>query len=362
MNKPLPPDQAARDRAVADLTTNLLVEAGAGSGKTTLMADRIVAMVKAKYPADQIAAVTFTRKAASELRERVQLKLEKAHEAPERANEIFIGTIHSFCARLLRERPVEAGLDPRFRELDEIESQSLAETFWASWIERLFVSDHPLLRRLREVDVQPTRLHDAFLTFVTYPDVEFPSPDCPAPAIGDLVAQLKAFIARGVSLMPSEPPAAGWDDVQNQLWRLHFEQRARDWSRPADFFDSLVHLGESSPFTQNRWVRDESQATAQKRTAKVFVEELQQWRCGPAAEALTQWHEHCYAPVVAVASEAAAAFAKYRMATSRLSFEDLRRRRPHRARGTLALCAGRRVSGYRSGTGGSAVPARQRIR
>jgi len=71
-----PPDQPARLRIVEDLERNLLVEAGAGSGKTTSLVDRMVALVRNRAcTVDRIAAVTFTRKAAAELRQRFQVKL-----------------------------------------------------------------------------------------------------------------------------------------------------------------------------------------------------------------------------------------------------------------------------------------------
>jgi ATP-dependent helicase/nuclease subunit A len=114
----LPPDQPERDRILADLDANLLVEAGAGSGKTTSMVGRMVAMVRAGREADRIAAVTFTRKAAGELRERFQEALEAAYRgavadgddegrarfgaAQDAIDRCFLGTIHAFCARLLR--------------------------------------------------------------------------------------------------------------------------------------------------------------------------------------------------------------------------------------------------------------------
>ena len=73
-------DQDQRDRIAADLGTNLLVEAGAGSGKTRSLVDRLVALIRTgTAQIDQIAAVTFTRKAAAELRERFQAIRGKWH-------------------------------------------------------------------------------------------------------------------------------------------------------------------------------------------------------------------------------------------------------------------------------------------
>ena len=74
-----PPDQAARERILHDLDTNILVEAGAGSGKTTAMVGRMIQLIRTgNAHVEEIAAVTFTRKAAAELKERFQEQLEEA--------------------------------------------------------------------------------------------------------------------------------------------------------------------------------------------------------------------------------------------------------------------------------------------
>ncbi|RMG89338.1 MAG: hypothetical protein D6708_10100, partial [Candidatus Dadabacteria bacterium] len=125
-------DREARRRIREDLDVNFLVEASAGSGKTTSLVDRIVALVAGGHARmGEIAAVTFTRKAAAEIRERVQNELERRlrsargaeRERVERAlgdlGGATLGTVHSFCARMLRLFPVEAGVDPSFEELEE---------------------------------------------------------------------------------------------------------------------------------------------------------------------------------------------------------------------------------------------------
>ena len=160
------PDAAARARIREDLDTNLLVEAGAGAGKTTAMVGRMVALVRSgRAEVQQIAAVTFTRKAAAELRERFQTALEKALHAAvdpddsevrarlDRAlrdiDRAFLGTIHAFCARLLRERPLEAGLDPGFRETLGSEEKRQQRQFWLTHLERRFRQFRRLRRRRR---------------------------------------------------------------------------------------------------------------------------------------------------------------------------------------------------------------------
>ena len=128
----VPQDQPARDAIVSLLDTTMLVEASAGTGKTRSMVDRMIALLREdKCSIGSLAAITFTRKAAAELRARFQIALETAArqaegdacqrltDALDHAERAYIGTIHSFCGRLLRERPVEAGVDPAFLEFDE---------------------------------------------------------------------------------------------------------------------------------------------------------------------------------------------------------------------------------------------------
>ncbi|MBA3287115.1 MAG: UvrD-helicase domain-containing protein [Acidimicrobiia bacterium] len=136
-----PPDQANRDRITDDTAATLFVEAGAGAGKTTALVSRIVRLVDEGVALDAVAAITFTEKAAAELRHRVRVALEEPALAPddERARrasalEVIdrapIGTVHAFARRLLFELPVEAGLPPGFSVLDELESHLELDERW----------------------------------------------------------------------------------------------------------------------------------------------------------------------------------------------------------------------------------------
>ena len=135
MSAPLK-DQAARERITGDLDRNLGVEAAAGTGKTTVLVERIVNLLASgRVTADELVVITFTEKAAAELSARVREALERraeAGDAHERervlraARELYqarIETIHAFAASLLRERPVEAGIDPLFEVLDDLSSR-----------------------------------------------------------------------------------------------------------------------------------------------------------------------------------------------------------------------------------------------
>ena len=116
-------------RAVERRDGSLLVRAGAGTGKTTVLVERFVlAVLEDEVGVESILAITFTEKAAAEMRTRVRrrfLDLGRREEA--RASEsAWISTIHGFCSRVLRGHALSAGIDPDFRVLDELESERLA--------------------------------------------------------------------------------------------------------------------------------------------------------------------------------------------------------------------------------------------
>jgi ATP-dependent exoDNAse (exonuclease V) beta subunit len=126
------PEQAA---AIEIGGVDVLLEAGAGTGKTGVMVDRYSRLVCDRgVPPDSILAFTFTDKAASELRQRIRAELgRRAELGSERAAAALAGiggawitTIHGFCNRLLAAHPVAAGIDPGFRVLDAPESARAA--------------------------------------------------------------------------------------------------------------------------------------------------------------------------------------------------------------------------------------------
>ncbi len=131
------PDADARRRSLLDYASTLLVEAGAGSGKTALMAGRVALMLAHGIPPRDIVAITFTEAAAAELLERIQrfvaslrddsippeleLALPTGLSADQRTaiaiaaaafDEITCTTIHGFCQQLIKPYPIEAGIDP----------------------------------------------------------------------------------------------------------------------------------------------------------------------------------------------------------------------------------------------------------
>ena len=154
-------DQEARDAIRQDLDDTLFVEAAAGTGKTTALTGRIVEVLKhGAGTLEDIVAVTFTEKAAGEMKLRLRAAIEEARldEEDEGARGrlagalghlelAHIGTIHGFCADLLRERPIEAGVDPAFRVAAEDEAGRLLDGAFEGWFEGALADPGPGVRR-----------------------------------------------------------------------------------------------------------------------------------------------------------------------------------------------------------------------
>jgi ATP-dependent exoDNAse (exonuclease V) beta subunit len=132
------PDARARRLAI-DPLRNVALEASAGTGKTRVLVDRYVRLLEAGVAPRNILAITFTRKAAAEMRQRVMATLRQRHregsltaarwrEIRDALNDIGISTIDAFCLSLLHEFPLEAGVDPGFDLADETETPRFVES------------------------------------------------------------------------------------------------------------------------------------------------------------------------------------------------------------------------------------------
>jgi len=147
-----PSDQAQRDRILTDLDSTLFVEAGAGTGKTSSLVGRIVRLVATgRTEMRRIAAITFTERAAAELRDRVREEMEKAardgklpddeaariREATGDIDAAAIETLHGFAQRILTAYPLEAGLPPAVSVKDEVVSSIAFEERWRDYLDSL---------------------------------------------------------------------------------------------------------------------------------------------------------------------------------------------------------------------------------
>ena len=174
---PPPHDQDQRDRIAQDLGRTLFVEAGAGTGKTTALVDRIVNLVVLGHARiDAVAAITFTNLAAVQLRERLLIGLEQASDDPSLDNdsrrrcrealahldEAAVETLHAFAQRVLGMFPLEAGLPPGFQVLDAAAAGALFADRWREQLD-LMLDDPDLafpIRYLLTRGIQIDRLRD----------------------------------------------------------------------------------------------------------------------------------------------------------------------------------------------------------
>ncbi len=201
------PVDALERRAVRErLDRCLCVEAAAGTGKTTLLVDRIVGLIACGVRPSHIAAITFTEMAAAELKQRLRARLEA--EDPERALELEaaqVSTIHSLALTILRERPIEAGLHPGFETLDPARSEELFDELWREWLK----SEVPeatdpgasrgavLLRLALAVGLDTGALRDAAWRLYEHRDVALRArKGVTAVPAGELAGALQAFEER----------------------------------------------------------------------------------------------------------------------------------------------------------------------
>jgi ATP-dependent exoDNAse (exonuclease V) beta subunit len=232
------PDAAERELIrKSALDETLIVEASAGTGKTTELIARIVRVIATgRADISKIAAVTFTEKAAGELKLRLRRAVELArHDATldesahldaalRRLEQAHIATIHGFCADLLRERPVEAGIDPLFRVLTEAQAARLFDGVFDRWLQETLSDPPEGVRRLLRRRVWPNddegsvdSLRNAGLELTQWRDFDG---DWTRPAferqarIASLFSELRVLTAQ------LQEPAAKYDALFNSTWPI----------------------------------------------------------------------------------------------------------------------------------------------
>jgi ATP-dependent helicase/nuclease subunit A len=156
-------DEAARRTIREALDTTLVVEAAAGTGKTSELVQRVAAVIRSgRGRVGSLVAVTFTEKAAGEMKLRLRTELDRALTEAGGEPEVHarlraalseletarIGTIHGLCGELLRAHPVEAGVDPAFRTADEELSQRLLRAEFEHWLDGLRKAPPPGVLRV----------------------------------------------------------------------------------------------------------------------------------------------------------------------------------------------------------------------
>jgi ATP-dependent helicase/nuclease subunit A len=242
-----PVDHKSRTAAANDLDTTFFVEAAAGTGKTTALVARVLSAVKnGRARLREIVAITFTEKAAGELKLRLREKLEETlqgdglAEALSDLERAHITTIHSFCASVLRERPVEAVVDPQFTVSDELQRQLLLEEAWEEWLEIELSKDPPALRQALIRGVELDKLPELVALLVDHRD-RLASATLPEPVpldVANVVAELKS----------SAP-------LLEQCLKHFVERKENAYLRARTLLDTLPSLGRASTERQSAVLR-----------------------------------------------------------------------------------------------------------
>ncbi len=333
-------DTASRRSIRTELLANILVEAGAGSGKTQMLAERMAAgIAEGVYGIDQMAAVTFTRKAASELRGRFHLALESrlvaARPAEARRAEaerleyalsnlerFFAGTIHSFCARLLRERPVESQVSPGFTELDDVQDLELRQRVWREFVTAARRDGDPDVAALLEADVTLKDLDDAFAKVCDNDDVEFPTGEgtCPDPAAA--AKALADFWTAYSGYMPS----AVNDDAKCTMLQVaqrfdgQWRVSRKRLHRPATVA-MLLDAWDRKPDITMKWWADD--AATQKQTKAAVIPLHEAFLSDVVEPYMAAWRQYVYRLSVGLLTRAREAASRERRRLNTLNYGDL---------------------------------------
>jgi ATP-dependent helicase/nuclease subunit A len=334
MSKPRPaPDQPARDLIRERLDINLLVEAGAGSGKTECLAQRMAAgVLEGRYAVEQMAAVTFTRKAAAELRGRFQLTLERvlaaeqdgtkrqrAQLALRHLERLFAGTIHAFCAHLLRERPVEAGVAPGFTELDEMAEIDQRRGAWRDYLDRQRAQGSPALQELLEAGVRPADLDRAFDTVCNYAEVAFPVGEAPRPDPAQAREALPRFWKGLNALLPGPIVPATTCKVQRTMREFARRLRVASLEEPRMVAELVAEWPDEPDMVQKWWAED----GAGRKAAKAKIEALFTDFHRAALPFLDAWYQYVYRLALTLLIEGREHAAAARRRAVTLNYGDL---------------------------------------
>jgi ATP-dependent helicase/nuclease subunit A len=261
-----------------DEETNFLVRAAAGSGKTTALVGRMVALVRRGYPVEDLAAITFTRKAAGEMTARFYKELqqiapklkgqekENVQTALQNLHGTYIGTIHGFCGRLLREHALAAELPPDFSVgLEGRDETEMRDRAWQQFLSETYAERPEIVERLQELGVELEELGPFFETLCKYPELEFYTDSPPdVPDLSGAVQEAKAVLKEWQSRRPDNP-TKDRDDVQKAFDKAEAMLKHHPLDRPAqqarflEFFEGVYsdnkETGEwgTGKVTLNRW-------------------------------------------------------------------------------------------------------------
>lgn len=269
------------------LDHTLFVEAGAGTGKTRTLVDRFVSLVLNGRPVDRIVAITFTEKAAAELRQRIRTALEttncqdRSHReriarALESLDRAEISTIHGFCHGLLRTFAAHAGVDPSFVVADEVMAERRFQERWRLYLEGLASDAHAAraIDRALRLGMTPRSIEDLaravrerqdLLSLVEKLAVDPPEP--PALDVGALQSRLASVDWRSVP--EDDLLRQRFEELQRQLDRLARQPGNEDVMLTT--YASAIQRGVDRAGNQRHWGGAEGIAAARRVASDIIA-------------------------------------------------------------------------------------------
>ncbi|MDQ1237865.1 MAG: hypothetical protein QG577_49, partial [Thermodesulfobacteriota bacterium] len=325
-----PSDGLQRKAILEDLDKTMLVEAAAGTGKTTSMVARMVRLLATgRCTPERIAAVTFTRKAAAELRLRFRAALkdrieqhspverEKIRQAILRSDSCFIGTIHSFCAYLLRERPIEAGISLSFQEIDDAEDKVLLQEAWTEYVEGLYERQDQILQDLQRVGVEIEELKTSYVKLCDFQDIEeWPMDPVPLPDLEWARQALTEYVRHMEKLLHHFPVRPHRDDLMNLYEIVVLMHRQSRNLRRTDEFMEILDKFRNKRGVGKRWPEGVAQCKSETERLRTFIE-------GTAEPVLRIWRQHRYELLMSVVLAGVTTYQHLKRKKGKLNFQDL---------------------------------------
>ncbi|MRH41321.1 AAA family ATPase [Aquibacillus halophilus] len=322
-------DQAAREKIKHELTTNFLVEAGAGSGKTTSLVDRLVNLIyTGRCEVNKLVAITFTRKAADELQLRFQSELEKKwrtepngsaqsllSHALQNIEQCFIGTVHAFCAKLLRERPIEARLDLTFQELDETDDNDLLEEAWHVYLQWVQENKPEHLAEMNDLGISIDDLFECLKNLKQYPDVEWVTRKVEKPELQSTYQSLSMLVQEAKKALPEQEPKNKYDSLQKAIIGAIMKIRHLDSNLDKNIIEIFELFNKNLKPTLNRW--------DSKEDAKFYHEKITSISEKMIKPLLQSWWEYSHPKVTTFLSGAMDLYDQLKKERSLLNYQDL---------------------------------------
>ena len=323
--------------------TNFVIRAAAGSGKTTALVGRMLALVRTGTPVETIAAITFTKKAAGEMQARFyeELMQAKSHAEPgsEEAQHIqqaldqlpncFIGTIHSFCQELLRTQPEAAGVAKGFTTLDEDrDKEELRDRFWQEYLQESWTERRDQVDGLTDIGVEVSELTSFFGTLADKPNLSlFTDGASEPPNLDDAIEEVLAFYEKWKPYAPEESSTCGTAQAFEEAERYLTVRGLSSRASQAEFLDIFSGLTEKDRRNTETDIRGKIKPTKwgeHKPIAEKLDDELLVPFVTELVEpALRKWNAFVHRKAVEFVRPAVKAYRQHRWANGQLTFSDL---------------------------------------